>query len=247
MQQGKISFGKNLRALRELHEVSQQTLADAIHVTRQTLSAWERGAGKPDIYAVHDVCEYFEVTMENLVYGNYMSEDVAPNYGWDFSCHNYIESICAKGFYTIIEEDLDEFFGIIRYDLEHIAVIALELNRRGYMITEVFSNGFSVYCRSDEEAKHFKNTLYDCLDDFMHYDNSYMEQKRDEVGGIINATYSKVCDKVMSEILGTDVNGFAYCWVDNQESIRGYAQTPEECRAQAKEQECRDYKIILPV
>ena len=247
MQQGKISFGKNLRVLRELHEVSQQTLADAIHVTRQTLSAWERGAGKPDIYAVHDVCEYFGVTMENLVYGNYLGESANVHYESDFECCNYIESICAKGFYTIIEEDLDEFLGIIYYDLAHIAAIALQLSRRGYMITEVFSNGFSVYCRSAEEAECFKKTLGYCFDDIMHRDNDYMEQKLDEVGRIIKKAYGEVCDRVMSEILGADVDSFAYYWVDDEENIRGYARTEEECAAQAKEQECEGYKIISHV
>ena len=35
--------------LRTLHEMTQQELADKIHVTRQTISTWELGAGNPDI------------------------------------------------------------------------------------------------------------------------------------------------------------------------------------------------------
>lgn len=45
-------------------------MADAIHVTRQTLSMWERGAGKPDIYYVHDICEYFDIAIETMLYEN---------------------------------------------------------------------------------------------------------------------------------------------------------------------------------
>ena len=53
--QNEINFGKNLRVLRSERGVSQQELADAIHVTRQSISKWERGAGNPDIYCLHDV------------------------------------------------------------------------------------------------------------------------------------------------------------------------------------------------
>lgn len=38
-----IIFAKNLMTLRTLHEMTQQELADKIHVTRQTISTWELG------------------------------------------------------------------------------------------------------------------------------------------------------------------------------------------------------------
>ena len=58
MNNKKINFAKNLRTLRTLRGMTQQELADKIHITRQTLSTWERGAGKPDIYSVSDLCEF---------------------------------------------------------------------------------------------------------------------------------------------------------------------------------------------
>lgn len=43
MVQGDIRFGRNLNILRSRNNMSQQELADKIHVTRQTISIWERG------------------------------------------------------------------------------------------------------------------------------------------------------------------------------------------------------------
>ena len=33
---------------------------------------WERGEGKPDIYYVNDICKLFNVSMDEMVYGNAM-------------------------------------------------------------------------------------------------------------------------------------------------------------------------------
>ena len=67
MVQGDIRFGRNLNILRSRNNMSQQELADKIHVTRQTISIWERGEGKPDIYYVKDICQIFDVSMDELV------------------------------------------------------------------------------------------------------------------------------------------------------------------------------------
>lgn len=56
MERNGIMFGRNLQILRSKSGLSQQELADEIHVTRQTVSLWERGQGKPDIYCLHDIC-----------------------------------------------------------------------------------------------------------------------------------------------------------------------------------------------
>lgn len=246
MIRNEIRFGKNLRILRSQKGVSQQELADAIHMTRQTLSTWERGAGKPDIYYVHDVCKYFDVPIETMLYGNILNDNIEFETEELFEFGYYIKNFNKRGFYTIIDEDLEEFFGIIRHDLEHISVTALALHKKGYIVSEVFDNGFSVYLKSDEEAVEFQSDLYDILDCFIHHDNEYIEEKRNEISDIIGAAHGEVLNNVMREILGADVNSFAFYWVDEMENPRGYANSEEECKRQAKAQQCSDY-TILPI
>lgn len=58
MKAREIRFGRNVKALRELHHVTQSQLAEAIHISRQGLSGWEKGEGKPDIYYLDSICEF---------------------------------------------------------------------------------------------------------------------------------------------------------------------------------------------
>ena len=45
-------FKDNLLALRKIHDMSQEELADAIGVSRQTLSKYETGESLPDVFGV---------------------------------------------------------------------------------------------------------------------------------------------------------------------------------------------------
>lgn len=244
MTRNEINFGKNLRILRSQKGVSQQEVADAIHVTRQTLSVWERGAGKPDIYYVHDICEYFDVPIETMLYENILDNRPEPETEELFEQGYYIKNFNKRGFYTIIEEDLEDFFGFISYDLEHISVTALVLHKKGYIVLEVFDNGFSVYLRSDEECVKFQSDLYDILDCFIHHDNAYIENKKSEISDIISTAYGEVLNNVMREILGAEVSSYAFYWVDEMENPRGYANSEYECKIQAEEQQCLEYTIL---
>lgn len=61
------------------------------------------------------------------------------------------------------------------------------LHKRGYIVTEIFDNGFSVVFLKDEEARHFHRDLYDIIDSFIHRDNEYIEEKRAHYSDIMNS------------------------------------------------------------
>ena len=105
MIRNEINFGRNLNILRSRNNMSQQELADKIHVTRQTISIWERGEGKPDIYYVNDICKIFNVSMDEMVCGNVMQTKIHEIYeqDYDYDEIDYIKGIGTKGFYTIID------------------------------------------------------------------------------------------------------------------------------------------------
>lgn len=61
-------MAKNLRlkVARAQYELSQQQLADAVNVTRQTISAIERGDYNPTVNLCIDNCKVFDLTLNDL-------------------------------------------------------------------------------------------------------------------------------------------------------------------------------------
>lgn len=69
----------NLKALRREKKLSQEALAQALHVTRQTVSAWERGVARPDVDTLLRLAQVLEVEPERLLYGG-EPRQTAPRY-----------------------------------------------------------------------------------------------------------------------------------------------------------------------
>ena len=63
------NVGKNIKKLRKEKNITQDQLAEQLHVTRQAVSNWEIGKTQPDIETLSAMAEYFEVTVEELIYG----------------------------------------------------------------------------------------------------------------------------------------------------------------------------------
>lgn len=62
-------ISKNIKKLRVERNLTQDALAEKIHVTRQAISNWENDKTKPDIEALESLAEAFGVEMEELIYG----------------------------------------------------------------------------------------------------------------------------------------------------------------------------------
>ncbi len=62
-------ISKNIKKLRAEHNLTQDALAEKIHVTRQAISNWENDKTKPDIEALESLAEAFGVDIEELIYG----------------------------------------------------------------------------------------------------------------------------------------------------------------------------------
>lgn len=62
----------NLIALRKMHNLSQEELAERLRVSRQTISKYETGESLPDIDKCKLLAEIFDVSLDDLV--NYDKE-----------------------------------------------------------------------------------------------------------------------------------------------------------------------------
>ena len=210
MKTREVRFGRNLKALREIHKVTQKKLAEELHMSRQAISLWEKGMGKPDIFYLDSICTYFDVSIDQMMYGDIVNPDR----------------------YTIAID-----FGVI-------ITIALELKRMGYEVTEVFGNGFSVFTKTKMERKRLKKDIYEVGDSLIHCDNERISNHREEVEARVWEVKSQIVEETMTTILGKEPEEFAYLWYDEEDNVRGYADTEEECIEQARHQACTKFRIM---
>lgn len=61
-------FSANLKELRKQANMSQDSLAEQLSVSRQTVSSWERGKSYPDLDMLVRICEILHVTPNRLLY-----------------------------------------------------------------------------------------------------------------------------------------------------------------------------------
>lgn len=62
-----IHLRDTLRTLRQKKNITQETLADYLGITPQSVGKWERGEGYPDITMLPKMALYFDVTVDELL------------------------------------------------------------------------------------------------------------------------------------------------------------------------------------
>ena len=56
-----------LKELRNIHHMKQQELAEALNVSQQSISRYENGKHYPDLPALIEIADYFDVPLDYLV------------------------------------------------------------------------------------------------------------------------------------------------------------------------------------
>lgn len=64
-----MNIGERIYELRQMHNMSQGDLADALDVSRQSISKWENNSATPELGKLVQICEYFEISLDELVRG----------------------------------------------------------------------------------------------------------------------------------------------------------------------------------
>lgn len=65
-----MSLGSRLIELRKKTQMSQEEVAEKLHVTRQTVSKWETDQSTPDFDKIIPLCTLFNISSEELLTGN---------------------------------------------------------------------------------------------------------------------------------------------------------------------------------
>ena len=67
-------FSEQLSKLRKEANLTQEDLAEKFDVSRQAVAKWESGESLPDIYKISQIAKFFEVSLEELVWGECQQE-----------------------------------------------------------------------------------------------------------------------------------------------------------------------------
>ena len=73
----KMLLGENIYKYRTQRGMSQGALADALEVSRQSVSKWENNAATPELDKLIKMSKLFDVTLDELVYGKNEEKPVA--------------------------------------------------------------------------------------------------------------------------------------------------------------------------
>lgn len=66
-----MSIGKNIRTIRINHKMTQNELAQKLHVKQTAVSYWENGKREPDFETIKQICNIFSITYNELLDGNW--------------------------------------------------------------------------------------------------------------------------------------------------------------------------------
>lgn len=62
-----MTFSEKLKYLRKKKEISQEELAQVLHVTRQSISKWETGTAYPDIEKMKMLSDFYNISLADLM------------------------------------------------------------------------------------------------------------------------------------------------------------------------------------
>lgn len=134
-----VEFGEQLRRAREAKGMTQQSLAEQLYVTRQSVSRWECGDRYPDLLTTTKIAQILDVSLDDLLSGKEMEKVVERNPVVENKTANSImTALYATVLLSMIIPILDALLrhqafadsnmpGYDTYVIIHVSVIILEL------------------------------------------------------------------------------------------------------------------------
>lgn len=114
-------IGKNIKTIRQEKNMTQEALADALFVTRQTVSNYENGRSRPDLDMLLKIAEVLETDVNAILYG----PPVPPSKkkAWKWGLIAFALTLFCLLSYVVIEPQLRSLYartwhtgiGFLRY------------------------------------------------------------------------------------------------------------------------------------
>lgn len=85
-----MTFGEKLKQLRIQNELSQEALAEHLHVSRQAVTKWESDRGLPDLENLRAIAQQFDVTLDSLLDETEEVETTEENFYWETGLSGFV-------------------------------------------------------------------------------------------------------------------------------------------------------------
>ena len=218
-----MSFGKNLQYLRRLSAgMTQETLAEKLNVSRQTISKWEMDAANPEMDKAFELCKVFNCSLDNLfrdemdqrsnAYTN-LRVEVVP--GFRYVEHTVIstepESDALDRVYKYAKDHGDQSPKVIGWDFPRLSVEQINVFRmHGYTAAWILPEGM------DPEGLEVKEQVAH------RYAAIHIEQPFDDPFSTIPGAYHTLGDYMRTNGLIHVEDEVIPCFETNGESMDVY-------------------------
>ena len=218
-----MSFGKNLQYLRQLSaNMTQETLAEKLNVSRQTISKWEMDATNPEMDKALEICKIFNCSLDNLfreemdkrsnAYSDLRVEEVDA---FRYIEHTVIstepENDAISYMYKIAEENGIDNPRVIGWDFPNLSQEQINVfNMHGYTAALILPEGVSPEGMNIREQPDHK---YVAIHIDRPYDNPFVT---------IPGAYHTLNDFMRTNGLEQVTNGVIPCFETDGESMDVY-------------------------
>ncbi|MGM8141115.1 helix-turn-helix domain-containing protein [Enterococcus italicus] len=110
------NFGARLKDLRLRAKLTQQQLGNIVHVSKVSISGYERGERSPDTETLRNLANYFEVSVDYLLNGdNGYSKQRNDSFDLAAKEKDKIETIAAHIDDDVTDEQMDDILNYIDF------------------------------------------------------------------------------------------------------------------------------------
>ena len=151
-----MSFGTNLQYLRQLSgNMTQESLAEKMSVSRQTISKWEMDTANPEMDKALELCKVFNCTLDNLFRGEmdkrsdkYTDLRIEMVPGFRYVEHTVVstdpEGDAIDRVYKYAKENGDENPKVIGWDFPKLSIEQINVyNMHGYTAAWILPEGIT--------------------------------------------------------------------------------------------------------
>ena len=155
-----IYLCENIKRLRQEKGITQETLADFLGVTFQSISRWERGDGYPDITLLPAIASFFDITVDDLFGISKSKNEQKINAYLNFFDNMGLKDLSAT--FTEYKKAIKEFPGDFRILVRYMYLLQ-EAKIRQLSVSEILSGDYKK--PSEEIAKIYNHIQKHCTED----------------------------------------------------------------------------------